>query len=191
MRTVRYLSPLRKLCSKIDPVRTLRSLALITAPARASLMCSTLSMASSCPSISNMVPGRKSFVSITQVLHRGEVAPEAEAHDHALRRGRRQAAAAPGLVTRVEVRDVDFDHRDRERVEAVIERVGLVGESRGIQDHPGRPRGLPVQEIEQVALVVGLKKDQLAAELLGPGPKLGLQVGEGLAAVDIGFPYAQ
>src|SRR5437016_1859036 len=37
MRTVRNLSPLRKLCSKIDPVSRLRSLSLMTAPARASL----------------------------------------------------------------------------------------------------------------------------------------------------------
>src|ERR687888_375719 len=137
----------------MDPVRTLRSLALMTAPARASLMCSTLTMASSCPSISNMVPGRKSLVSITEVLHGGQVAAEAEAHDHSLRRRRRQAAAAPGLLARVEVRDVDLDHRHRECVQAVEEGVGLVGECGRVEDHPGRAGGLPVQEVEQVAFV--------------------------------------
>src|SRR5712692_528330 len=64
MRTALYLSPLLKLCSKIEPVSMLRSLALMTAPARASLMCSTLTIESSWPSISNMVPARKSLVEI-------------------------------------------------------------------------------------------------------------------------------
>src|SRR5438445_5826882 len=68
MRTALNLSPLRKLCSKSAPSRMLRSFALITAPDRASLMCSTFTMASSLPSISNAVPTRKSFVSINQVL---------------------------------------------------------------------------------------------------------------------------
>src|SRR6058998_452786 len=115
MRTVRYLSPLRKLCSKIEPVRTLRSLALMTAPARASLMCSTLTMASSCPSISNIVPGRKSFVSTTEELHGGQVAACAETHDDALAGRGGQAAAAPLLLARVEVRHVDLHHRHLER----------------------------------------------------------------------------
>src|ERR1700674_290187 len=70
MRTVLYLSPLRKLCSKIEPVSTLRSLALITAPARASLMCSTPTMDSNWPSISNIMPLRKSLVEIIPALPR-------------------------------------------------------------------------------------------------------------------------
>src|ERR1700682_5321415 len=65
MRPVLYLSTLGKLWSKIEPVRTFRSLALITAPARASLICSTLTTCRSWPSISNIVPLRKSLVEIT------------------------------------------------------------------------------------------------------------------------------
>src|SRR5437588_863804 len=64
MRTGRNFSPLLKLCSKIEPVSTLRSFVLITAGWRASLMCSTVTIETSCPSISNIVPLRKSLVVI-------------------------------------------------------------------------------------------------------------------------------
>src|ERR1051326_3412554 len=112
MRTVLNLSPLRKLCSKIEPVMTLRSLALMTAPARASLMCSTLTMDRIWPSISNIVPARKSLVLTTlfrQKLHRQNVSIESKAGDHAPRRARGDAVRSPFLA-RVDVRDVNLHH---------------------------------------------------------------------------------
>src|ERR1700694_1784142 len=131
MRTVLYLSPLRKLWSKIEPVRTLRSLALMTAPARASLMCSTLTTCSSWPSISNIVPLRKSLLEITewsglcQIFHRESVSREAEPGDHASRRARGHAFRSE-LFTRVDVREMDLDGRDLERLQAVVKRGRVV-----------------------------------------------------------------
>src|ERR671932_2625367 len=106
MRTALYLSPLRKLCSKIEPVRRLRSFALMTAPARASLMCSTLTIVSSSPSISKAVPVRKSFVEINQVLHREQIAAKSESGDHPDARRSRDADAPVSLRSGKQVRDV-------------------------------------------------------------------------------------
>src|ERR1700680_1742051 len=110
MRTVLYLSPLRKLCSKIDPVSTFRSLALMTAPARASLMCSTVTTSSSWPSISNIVPLRKSLVEINQELHGQQIAGESKTRDHSPG-GAAGDGLRPEFLTRVNVGDVDFDRR--------------------------------------------------------------------------------
>src|SRR6266478_1065492 len=118
MRTVRYLSPLRKLCSKIDPVSRLRSFALMTAPARASLMCSTLTTSSSCPSISNMVPLRKSLVEINEILHRQYVARETEACDDSASPAGRDALRTK-LFARVDVRDVNLDCRHGNCLQAI------------------------------------------------------------------------
>src|ERR1700694_713551 len=108
MRTALYLSPLRKLCSKIDPVSRFRSLALMTAPARASLMCSTLTTSSSLPSISNMVPLRKSLVEINQELHSQQIASESKTGDDAPGSATRDSLR-PEFLTRVNVGDVDLD----------------------------------------------------------------------------------
>src|SRR5438067_12901331 len=139
MRAVLYLSPLRKLCSKIAPVMTLRSLALMTAPARASLMCSTLTMERICPSISNIVPLRKSFVliKVSQELHCQQVAFETEPGDDAASPARRHAAGTE-LLPRVDVRDVDLDHRQAQRLQTVQQCDRVVGQSAGIENDPRR-----------------------------------------------------
>src|ERR1700694_3803428 len=124
MRTVLYLSPLRKLCSKIEPVSTFRSLALITAPALASLMCSTLTTSSSWPSISNIVPLRKSLVEINQELHRTQVGRETETGVDAPR-GPGRDARRPKLLSGVNVGDVNLDgwHGKRWQASEESERV--------------------------------------------------------------------
>src|SRR3977135_545535 len=133
MRTVLYLSPLRKLCSKIEPVRTLRSLVLMTAPARASLMCWTLTTCSSWPSISNIVPLRTALVEITalsqllQVLHRQLISRKTKPRDHASR-GAGGDALGPKLFACVDVRDVDLDRRHLESLQAVKERPRVGGQ---------------------------------------------------------------
>src|SRR2546421_9129179 len=143
MRTALYLSPLRKLCSKIEPSRMLRSLALITAPARASLMCSTLTTVSSLPSISKAVPGRKSFVSINEVLQCEQVPGRAEPGDHAHRRRRRHRAGAEApVVARIQVREVDFHHWRRQRLETIVESDRVMGQGGAVEDDPVRLRAL-------------------------------------------------
>src|SRR6266851_2600086 len=132
MRTVRYLSPLRKLWSKIDPVSRLRSLALMTAPARASLMCSTLTTSSSCPSISNIVPLRKSLVEIMersllcQILHREQITRESKTGDDATR-GASGDALRSKLLARVDVRDVNLHCGHRDCLETVEQGKRVVG----------------------------------------------------------------
>src|SRR5579864_4157521 len=120
MRTVLYLSPLRKLCSKIDPVITSRSFALITAPARASLMCSTVTMDRMRPSISNIEPLRKSFVLINEKLHCVQVAVETEARDHTARGASGHAAGAE-LLAGVNVGDVHLHDRQAQGLETIVE----------------------------------------------------------------------
>src|SRR5579859_3961267 len=110
------------------PLRRLRSLALITAPARAILMCSTVTMDSSSPSISKAVPTRKALVSINQELHRQNVAFEAETGDDAPGRGRRHAVGPESLGPGVEVGEVHLHGGHRQRPQAIVEGVGAVGE---------------------------------------------------------------
>src|SRR3989442_311037 len=114
----------------------LRSLALITAPARASLMCSTWTIVRSLPSISNAVPIRKSFVSIKEVLHGQQIALRSQAGDHTDSRGRGHASGAKPLPfgSRVQVRKVDLHHRDRQRLQTIVEGVGVMGEGPGVED---------------------------------------------------------
>src|SRR5712692_1564077 len=191
MRAARYFSPLLKLCSKMAPVRTLRSLALMMAPARASLMCWTLTMLSSCPSISNIVPTLKSLLEIKQELHRHQVATKAEPADHAHRRRRGHAAPAELLGPGQRVGDVDLQRRHRQRAQAIVEGVRVVGQRRRVDNDAGRPRRLLLEAVDQLALGVALEEDDLAAELPGPGADLLLQVGQGSPAVDLRLPRAQ
>src|SRR5215471_16087939 len=104
----------------------LRSLALMIAPARASLMCSTFTMLSSLPSISKAVPTRKSFVSINQVLHCHQIAARPQALDDADRGWRRHVPGAEALHSRVEVGDVHLDHRRGQGPQAVVEGIRVV-----------------------------------------------------------------
>src|SRR2546423_2054735 len=138
MRTDLNFSPLRKLWSKIGPSRMLRSFALMMAPARASLMCSTVTMLSSFPSISNAVPTRKSFVSINQVLQCHQVAARPEPGDDAGRGGGRHVAGSERLLPGVQVRDVNLDGRDVERAQTIVERVTIVGQRPRVDDDAGR-----------------------------------------------------
>src|ERR1700693_6035909 len=226
MRTVLYLSALRKLCSKIAPVSRLRSFALITAPARASLMCSTVTTCSSWPSISNIVPLRKSLVEITelpglsggsghreiwrsrwsgpkagpgpltrgsgrlgskdpvirlsllsQILHCQFVALETEPGDHASRRARRHALGTE-LFARVDVRDVDLDRRNLERLKAVVKRERVVGQRRRVDHDPDCARCFLLQEVDDRALVVALKNAHRHAQLARLGSQCLEQVGQ-------------
>src|SRR5436305_8362734 len=127
MRAVLNLSPLRKLCSKIDPVITSRSFALITAPARASLMCSTVTIDRMRPSISNIEPLRKSFVLINEELHRVQVTVETKAGDDPAR-GARSHALGAELLTRVDVGDVDLHDRQAQRLQTIVEGERVVRE---------------------------------------------------------------
>src|SRR5690348_76797 len=159
MRTVLNLSPLRKLCSKIEPVITLRSLALITAPARASLMCSTVTMDRICPSISNIVPLRKSLVLTTllrQKLQCQNVSVESEPGDDATRRARGHAVGSPFLAC-MDVRDVNLHDRQPERLEAIVQSQRIVRESAGIDDHAQCSGSFLLEEVDDLAFAVALK----------------------------------
>src|SRR5215467_2501547 len=193
MRTVLYLSPLRKLCSKIEPVITLRSLALITAPARASLMCSTETMDRIWPSISNIVPDRKSLVLTTlldQELQRQYVSVESEPCDHAAGSARGHAVRSPFLA-RVNVRDVNLHHRQREGLEAIVQGERIVGESAGIDDHAGGSRRLFLQEVDDLALAVALEERQFNFQLRGVRLHEVVEVGERLRAVNVRLALAE
>src|SRR3982074_2976999 len=119
----------------MEPSRMLRSLALMTAPARANLMCSTVTMVMSLPSISKALPTRKSFVSIKEVLHRQQVALRSQAGDHTGRRGRGNASGAESLpfAAGVQVREVDLDDRSLQSPKTIVERVRGVGERSRIE----------------------------------------------------------
>src|SRR5207302_8336542 len=91
-----------------------RSFALITAPERASLMCSTVTMLSSLPSISKAVPTRKSFVSINQILHCHQIAAWPQPLDDADRGRRGHVSGAEALRPPVQVGDVDLDRGNGE-----------------------------------------------------------------------------
>src|SRR5438105_3321604 len=127
------------------PFRTFRSRACVTAPARASLRCSTWTTATSWPSISNVVPVRKSFVETTQVLHREDIAAAAHAGDH--RRGRRcgHARLAVALLAREEVREVYLDDRDRQRAQAVVEGDRVVRQAGRAASRRGTRRRWPAR----------------------------------------------
>src|SRR5215510_13567032 len=121
----------------MEPSRMLRSLALMMAPARASLMCSTVTMLSSLPSISKAVPTRKSFVSINQVLHCQEISAWPQPLDDADRGSRRHVARAEVLRPRVEVRYVHLHGRSGQGLEAIVERDRIVGQRARVDDDTG------------------------------------------------------
>src|SRR5579859_638288 len=149
----------------MDPSRMLRSLALMMAPARASLMCSTVTMLSSLPSISKAVPTRKSFVSINQVLQCHQIAARSQALDDADRGWRRHIPGAEVLHSCMEVRDVHLHRRRRQGPQAVIEGVRVVGQRPRVDHDTGRARRLALQEVEDVALGVRPEAGHLTAEL--------------------------
>src|SRR5207302_673434 len=140
------------------PSRTLRSLALMTAPARAILMCSTLTMLTSFPSISKVEPTRKSLVDSIQVLHGQDVAAAPEAADEAQRRRSGDAPRAVLLAPREEVGEVHLDHRHVEGSQAVVERDRVMRQCRRVDDHADRVRPFFVEPVDQLALVVGLEE---------------------------------
>src|SRR5712692_3331218 len=193
MRTVLNLSPLRKLCSKIEPVITLRSLALMTAPARASLMCSTVTMDRSWPSISNIVPGRKSLVLTTlfrQVLQSELVAVEPEPGDDAASSACRHAFGSK-LLARVDVRDVNLHHRERKRLQTIVDGERVVRERARVDDHAGRTRRLRLKEVDDLSLAVALEKGHLHIQL---GRARSHHVGQFCQrprAVDLRLPLAE
>src|SRR5712691_3090092 len=196
MRTVRYLSPLRKLCSKIDPVSRLRSLALMTAPARASLMCSTLTTSSSWPSISNIVPLRKSLVEIIgrsllgQVLHREQVAGEPKAGDHTASRASRHALRSK-LLARVDVGDVNLNGRNGERLQAIEQGQRVVRERGGIDDDARRRRCFLLKEGDDLAFIIALKEVNLDVQLSRLDADRVHQVGQRPCPVDVGLALAE
>src|SRR6266567_236270 len=192
MRTILYLSPLRKLCSKMAPSRMLRSLALMTAPARAILMCCTFTTVSSLPSISKAVPGRKSLVSINQVFQCQKVTGRAKPGDHAHRRRRGHRPGAEAAVgARVQVRDVHLDDRRRQRLEAIVERDRVVGQGAPVEDDPVRLGALPVQVIDDSPLGRRLEEIDLGTALLRTLADAALDVGQGLGPVDLGLADAE
>src|SRR6266849_2889936 len=193
MRTVLNLSPLRKLCSKIEPVITLRSLALMTAPARASLMCSTVTMDRSWPSISNIVPGRKSLVLTTlfrQVLQSELVAVEPEPCDDAAGRACGHAFGSK-LLARVDVGEVDLHHREGKRLQAIVEGERVVRERSRVDDHAGRTRRLRLQAVDDLPLAVALAKGHLHFQLRRTRSHHVVQVWQRPRAVDLRLPLAE
>src|SRR2546421_6207841 len=255
MRTVLYLSPLRKLCSKIEPVSTLRSLALMTAPARASLMCSTLTMDRSCPSISNIVPLRKSLVEIIsrwpwqnsgsghreiwrsrwpepkagvdrlgahwkmrddvgpgplthgsgrlgskdpvirlslfcQILQCQLISHKAKSGNHAPR-GARGHAFGPELLTRVEVREVDLDHRQPKGLQAIVKGERVVRQGAGVDHDAGRSWPFLLQEVDDLALVIALKEGDLKTEPGGLFTHRLVEIIQRAGPIDVRFALAE
>src|SRR5215471_1235664 len=191
IRTALNFSPLRKLCSKMDPSRMLRSLALMMAPARASLMCSTVTMLSSLPSISKALPALKSFVSINQVLHCHQIAARPQALDDADRGWRRHVPGAEALRSGVEVGDVHLDHRRGQGPQAVVEGIRVVGQRARVDHDTGRGRRLVLQEVDDRAFGVRLEAGHLAAELAGAAPDHRLDVRERGGPVHVRLPAAE
>src|SRR5437588_3287312 len=134
----------------------LRSLALMTAPARAILMCSTATTLTSLPSISKLEPTLKSLVESMQVLHGEDVAAAAEAADDA-DGGAGGDAPMPELLAGEEVGEVHLHHRYRvDGPDAVGEGDRGVGQAGRVQDDPDRARPLPLQVVDERPLVVAL-----------------------------------
>src|SRR4030081_769906 len=190
MRTVLYLSALRKLWSKIDPVSTLRSFALITAPARASLMCSTLTTSSSWPSISNIVPLRKSLVEINQELHREQIALEAKAGDHTSCRTTGNSFRTEFLSS-MNVGDVDLHGRYAERLDAIEKSERVMRERARIDDNAERARRFLLEEVDDLAFIVALVCAYLHFQLLGFRAHQLHQVGERPRAVNVRLSLSQ
>src|SRR3977135_1334465 len=118
----------------------LRSFALITAPARAILMCSTATTLTSLPSKSKVEPTRKSLVDSIEVVHGEEGATGHGAGDDAGRSRGGDALLAEGADSREQVREVDLDDRHPDRPQAVHQCVGEVGERGGVDTDAEGPR---------------------------------------------------
>src|ERR1700680_164685 len=140
----------------------------MTAPARASLMCSTVTTSSSWPSISNIVPLRKSLVEINQELHSQEIAGESKTRDHATG-GASGDTLRPEFLTRVNVGDVDLDGRQCEGLETVEQRQRGMRQGARIDHDSERARPLLLKEVDELAFVVALERAHLHSQASGLG----------------------
>src|ERR1700730_11082943 len=147
----------------------LRSLALMTAPARAILMCSTATTLTSLPSKSKVEPTRKSLVDSIEVLHSQEIAARPEAGDDAGRGGGGDALLAEGADAREQVREMDLDDRHVDRSQAVHQRVRVVGEGGGVDHDADGSRPFPLEPVDELPFVVGLKEGDRPAQLGSAG----------------------
>src|SRR5207302_9315440 len=147
---------------------------------------------SSRPSVSNIVPLRKSFVLINagEKLHGEYVPVEAEACDHSPR-GTRGDAAGAELLAGVDVGDVHLHHRHRERLETIVEGKRVVRERARVDDDPGRGRRLLLQEVDDLAFVVALEQRHLRVALSRGFANHLVQVGQRSGAVDVRLALAE
>src|SRR5436305_15205013 len=178
------------LYSKIDPVITSRSLALITAPARASLMCSTVTMDRMRPSISNIEPLRKSFVLINEELHCVQVTVETEAGDDTARRPRGHPAGAE-LLAGVDGGDVHLHDRQAKGLQTIVEGQRIVRQRSRVDDHAVGARSLLLQEVDDLALAVALKDRHLDLQLARLVAHHLVQVDQRPGAVDVRLALAE
>ena len=123
-------------------------------------------------------------------LHRHPIAGPAEAGNNAGGHGRDHRRGPPGLaaprVGQVELHDGSVEGGQR-----VMQRPAVVGEGAGVDDDGGGPAPGPVDDVHQVALVIGLlmfDPQAVTPGLRGGGGHVILERG---GPVDIRFPIAE
>ena len=89
------------------------------------------------------------------------VAGRSEAHDLPAG-GRGDEVLAAPLLAGVDVGDVHLDHREGDRLQAVVQRVARVGEGAGVDDEAAGLLAVLLDEVDEGALVVRLEAPHLA-----------------------------
>ena len=83
------------------------------------------------------------------------------------------------LLALVDVGEVDLDRGQPGDLERVADRLAVVGPGAGVEQRRVGDLGQPVQALDEVALVVGLKERDLEVELAAEALDLRLELGAG------------
>ena len=86
---------------------------------------------------------------------------------------------------------MNFHHRQRERLQAIVEGERVVGQRAGIDHDAGRTRTFFLQEVDDVALAVALQEAHLEAERARPIAHRLVQILERSGAVDVRLALAE
>ncbi len=95
------------------------------------------------------------------------------------------------LLPRIDVGDVHLDEGEIGRRQGVAQGQAVVSEGAGVDQGPVGPVGLLLQEVDDLALAVGLEGADLRSQLGGAPAHPVFDLGQGDGAVHLGLPLAE
>lgn len=123
-------------------------------------------------------------------MQREDVAMCAEAADNTLHGGRDHGLVAKFLAG-MHVGKVQFDHRDLDGANGVVQGDRRMGIGTGVDGDAGGGVAGFMNSVDQIAFMVGLAEIDGKTQLLAFGLAERLDIGKRLAAIDTGLAFAE